>query len=159
MLSQILIYIVIPKNAYYKLFLIWPLVYMAPKPIKSKCTVCKEKKDKECFQINKHTRTCNECRQGPKPEKPETKKRIMPEDVFNHLKTKYDIPPDVDFETIKNEIEITGTFKHRKVELVKEGYDPKNISEPLYFCDHQSKKYIPLDNDLFGSINNQEMKL
>jgi fatty-acyl-CoA synthase len=60
---------------------------------------------------------------------------------------------------IKNEIEITGTFKHRKVELVKEGYDPKNISEPLYFCDHQSKKYIPLDNDLFGSINNQEMKL
>ena len=61
--------------------------------------------------------------------------------------------------SIKNEIEITGTFKHRKVELVKEGYDPKNISEPLYFCDHQSKKYIPLDNDLFGSINNQEMKL
>jgi fatty-acyl-CoA synthase len=60
---------------------------------------------------------------------------------------------------IKNEIEITGTFKHRKVELVKEGYDPKNISEPLYFCDHQSKKYIPLDNDLFGSINNQEIKL
>ena len=60
---------------------------------------------------------------------------------------------------IKNEIEITGTFKHRKVELVKEGYDPKSISEPLYFCDHQLKKYIPLDNDLFGSINNQEIKL
>ena len=60
---------------------------------------------------------------------------------------------------IKNEIEVTGTFKHRKVELVKEGYDPKNIAEPLYFCDHQSRKYIPLDNDLFGSIDNQEIKL
>ena len=60
---------------------------------------------------------------------------------------------------IKNEIEVTGTFKHRKVELVKEGYDPKNISEPLYFCDHQSRKYVPLDNDLFGSIGNQEIKL
>ena len=60
---------------------------------------------------------------------------------------------------IKNEIEVTGTFKHRKVELVKEGYDPKNISEPLYFCDHQSRKYVPLDNDLFGSIDNQEIKL
>ena len=60
---------------------------------------------------------------------------------------------------IKNEIEVTGTFKHRKVELVKEGYDPKNISEPLYFCDHQSRKYVPLDNDLFGSIDNQKIKL
>ena len=60
---------------------------------------------------------------------------------------------------IKNEIEVTGTFKHRKVELVKEGYDPKNIAEPLYFCDHQSRKYVPLDNDLFGSIDNQEIKL
>ena len=60
---------------------------------------------------------------------------------------------------IKNEIEVTGTFKHRKVELVKEGYDPKNISEPLYFCDHQSKKYVPLDNNLFGIIDNQEIKL
>ena len=60
---------------------------------------------------------------------------------------------------IKNEIEVTGTFKHRKVELVKEGYDPKNISEPLYFCDHQSKKYVPLDNNLFRIIDNQEIKL
>ena len=45
------------------------------------------------------------------------------------------------------------------IELVKEGYDPKNISEPLYFCDHQSKKYVPLDNNLFGIIDNQEIKL
>jgi fatty-acyl-CoA synthase len=60
---------------------------------------------------------------------------------------------------IKNEMETTGTFKHRKIELVKEGYSPKNISEPLYFCDHQSKKYIPLDSNLFDRIQNQELKL
>ena len=60
---------------------------------------------------------------------------------------------------IKNEMETTGTFKHRKVELAKEGYSPKNISEPLYFCDHQSREYIPLDSNLFDRIQNQELKL
>ena len=35
----------------------------------------------------------------------------------------------------------------------------KNISEPLYFCDHQSREYIPLDSNLFDRIQNQELKL
>ena len=60
---------------------------------------------------------------------------------------------------IKKEIEITGTFKHRKVELVKEGYNPKEIKEPMYFCDHQAKTYLPLDKNLYEKIYNKELKL
>ena len=37
------------------------------------------------------------------------------------------------FLRIKKEIEITGTFKHRKVELVKDGYNPKEIKEANVF--------------------------
>ena len=60
---------------------------------------------------------------------------------------------------IKKEIEITGTFKHRKVELVKEGFNPKEIKEPMYFCDHKTQTYLPLDEELFEKIQNKELKL
>ncbi|MEC7366001.1 MAG: long-chain-acyl-CoA synthetase [Pseudomonadota bacterium] len=63
------------------------------------------------------------------------------------------------FLRIKKEIEITGTFKHRKVELVKEGYNPKEIKEPMYFCDHKTQTYLPLDEELFAKIQNKELKL
>ena len=60
---------------------------------------------------------------------------------------------------IKKEIEITGTFKHRKVELVKEGFNPEEIKEPMYFCDHLAKTYLPLDKNLYEKIYNKELKL
>ena len=63
------------------------------------------------------------------------------------------------FLRIKKEIEITGTFKHRKVELVKDGYNPKEIKEPMYFCDHKKQTYLPLDQELFDKIQNKELKL
>ena len=63
------------------------------------------------------------------------------------------------FLRIKKEIEITGTFKHRKVELVKDGYNPKEIKEPMYFCDHETQTYLPLDEELFAKIQNKELKL
>ncbi|MEC8497759.1 MAG: long-chain-acyl-CoA synthetase, partial [Pseudomonadota bacterium] len=63
------------------------------------------------------------------------------------------------FLRIKKEIEITGTFKHRKVELVKDGYNPKEIKEQMYFCDHETQTYLPLDEELFAKIQNKELKL
>ncbi|PWR20628.1 long-chain-acyl-CoA synthetase [Zavarzinia compransoris] len=36
------------------------------------------------------------------------------------------------FLRLQPEIEITGTFKHRKVDLVKEGFDPAQVADPLY---------------------------
>ncbi len=63
------------------------------------------------------------------------------------------------FLRIKKEIEITGTFKHRKVELVKDGYNPREIKEPMYFCDHETQTYLPLDQELFDKIQNKELKL
>ena len=45
-------------------------------------------------------------------------------DLYSHLKNSlpsYAMPLIL---RIKKEIEITGTFKHKKVDLVKEGYNP-----------------------------------
>jgi len=42
-------------------------------------------------------------------------------------------------------MEITGTFKHRKVDLVREGFDPRKVDDPIYFLDPEANRYVPLD--------------
>jgi len=56
-------------------------------------------------------------------------------------------------------MEITGTFKHRKVDLVKEGFDPSAMDDPLYFYDDLARTYVPLDSDLYGKIHSGSMRL
>ena len=50
------------------------------------------------------------------------------------------------------EIAVTGTFKHRKVELVDQGFDPGRIDEALLFLDPQSESYESLDPGRFQDI-------
>jgi len=56
------------------------------------------------------------------------------------------------FLRIQPEMEITGTFKHRKVDLVKDGFDPDVVSDPLYFRDESAGAYVPLDKALYEKI-------
>lgn len=62
------------------------------------------------------------------------------------------------FIRIREEHEITGTFKNRKVELKNEAYNPSQVSEPLYMFDASSDSYVPLDNALFEKINSGEVR-
>jgi fatty-acyl-CoA synthase len=50
------------------------------------------------------------------------------------------------------EMEITGTFKQRKVDLMKGGFDPRIIANPLYVLDPQTLRYKPLDAKTFDDI-------
>jgi fatty-acyl-CoA synthase len=50
------------------------------------------------------------------------------------------------------EMEITGTFKLRKIDLVQEGFDPGKIADPLYVLDPQSVRYEPLDAKKYEDI-------
>jgi fatty-acyl-CoA synthase len=56
------------------------------------------------------------------------------------------------FVRVRSELETTGTFKHRKVDLVREGFDPGAIPDPLYFRDDARGGYVPLDQRLYGEI-------
>ncbi len=38
-------------------------------------------------------------------------------------------------------IDVTATFKQKKVDLVKEGFDPDKIADPLYFNDADRKGF------------------
>jgi fatty-acyl-CoA synthase len=57
------------------------------------------------------------------------------------------------------EIGITGTFKHRKIDLVEEGFDPARIGNPLFVLDAQTRSYEPLDAARYADISAGRLKL
>ncbi|XP_075997918.1 long-chain fatty acid transport protein 2-like [Genypterus blacodes] len=56
------------------------------------------------------------------------------------------------FIRIKTMLETTGTFKNLKGKLVEEGFNPNNITEPLYFLHEEEKNYIPLTQEIYASV-------
>jgi len=50
------------------------------------------------------------------------------------------------------EIEITGTFKHRKVALRKEGFNPNVVTDPLLWLNPDTDRFEPIDNAAFVKI-------
>lgn len=50
---------------------------------------------------------------------------------------------------------ITGTFKHQKGDYKKEGFDPQQVNEPLYYL--REGKYVPLDHETFDNIQRGEL--
>ncbi|XP_053221095.1 long-chain fatty acid transport protein 2 isoform X1 [Podarcis raffonei] len=63
------------------------------------------------------------------------------------------------FVRIQDAIEVTGTFKHRKVQLAQEGFDPAAIKDTLYFLNDKEKTYVPLTEDIYNSICSNQLKL
>lgn len=57
------------------------------------------------------------------------------------------------FVRLKRELEITGTFKQRKVDLVRDGFDPLHIKDEVYFSDAVQEAYVPLDSVLHQKIS------
>ena len=56
------------------------------------------------------------------------------------------------FLRFKDTFEITSTMKHRKVDLVKEGYDPERITDKLYFIDEKNKTYSALNTHTYQTV-------
>jgi fatty-acyl-CoA synthase len=63
------------------------------------------------------------------------------------------------FVRIQDEIDITGTFKQKKVDLVKQGYDPNAIGDPIYFNDPQARAFVRLDPALYERIEKGQVRL
>ncbi|CAH1254270.1 SLC27A2 [Branchiostoma lanceolatum] len=53
---------------------------------------------------------------------------------------------------LTKEMDITGTFKHKKTAFAKEGFDPYIVSDPMYLRDDSKKSFVPLDTDVFKKI-------
>jgi hypothetical protein len=49
-------------------------------------------------------------------------------------------------------MEVTGTFKHKKSDLMRAGYDPQCTSDPIYFNDAERGTFVGVDDALYRSI-------
>ena len=56
------------------------------------------------------------------------------------------------FLRIRKDIDVTSTFKHKKSDLAREGFDPTATSDALYFDDQERQAYVPLDAALHARI-------
>ncbi|MDR3510319.1 MAG: long-chain-acyl-CoA synthetase [Caulobacteraceae bacterium] len=62
------------------------------------------------------------------------------------------------FVRLQPEIETTGTFKYRKMDLVADGFDPARIRQPLYVRDG-AKGYVKVTKATFDKIQAGDMRL
>lgn len=62
------------------------------------------------------------------------------------------------FLRILEKIDMTGTCKLKKLDLQKEGFNPNNISDKLYFLNGKTSQYEPLTIEVYNKILNQEIR-
>ncbi|KAJ8398280.1 hypothetical protein AAFF_G00428500 [Aldrovandia affinis] len=75
--------------------------------------------------------------------------------VANHLPA-YGWPR---FIRIQKSLQLTGTFKPIKSQLVREGFDPALIKDPLYFLDQRQMAYVLMTQEIYKSIISGTTKL
>jgi fatty-acyl-CoA synthase len=63
------------------------------------------------------------------------------------------------FVRIQPKLEMTSTFKQKKGDLVRQGFNPKVTSDPIYFSDPQAKDFVRLDFPLYQRIENGGIRL
>jgi fatty-acyl-CoA synthase len=63
------------------------------------------------------------------------------------------------FLRVRRDVEVTGTFKYSKIELMRQGYDPTASSDAVYFDYSESGAFVPLDKDLYDRIQSGGVRL
>jgi fatty-acyl-CoA synthase len=63
------------------------------------------------------------------------------------------------FLRLKDGIDVTGTFKHKKSDLIREGFDPKATPDAIYFNDPAQQAYVRLDPALHARICAGKLRL
>ena len=63
------------------------------------------------------------------------------------------------FLRLKDRIEVTPTFKHKKTDLVREGFDPDASGDAIYFDDPSRRAFVRLDRALYARIQSGGMRL
>jgi fatty-acyl-CoA synthase len=63
------------------------------------------------------------------------------------------------FLRFRSQIEVTGTFKQRKVDLVAEGFDTRRVGDPVYFDDRARSGYGPVRDDWLAGLESGEVRL
>lgn len=76
-----------------------------------------------------------------------------------HLKTRLPSYARPIFLRLSPRIEVTGTFKQRKIDLVREGFDPAKIADPVFWLDPATHAYERLTLERYADIVEGRVKL
>ena len=63
------------------------------------------------------------------------------------------------FIRLSDEIDLTGTLKYSKTELVRQGYDPDAVADEIYFHCPEAQQFLRLDRELYGRIQAGQVRL
>ncbi len=56
------------------------------------------------------------------------------------------------FLRMRTAIEVTSTFKQKKIDLAADGFNPAKVRDPLFFNDTRARAFVPLDRALYDEI-------
>ena len=56
------------------------------------------------------------------------------------------------FVRVSREAELTANYKLRKVDLRRQGFDPRKVADPLYVVSHRQRSYVPLDGAALAEL-------
>lgn len=63
------------------------------------------------------------------------------------------------FLRVMKSVPLTGTFKLKKVDLQKDGYDINQVQDKLYFYNAKLSKYEPLTKEIYDCIISGRLRL
>lgn len=63
------------------------------------------------------------------------------------------------FVRISGELDATETFKQKKSQLAREGFDPNEIADPLFMAEPKSGAYVAFDWEAYGKILDGSIRL
>jgi fatty-acyl-CoA synthase len=63
------------------------------------------------------------------------------------------------FLRLRQDNDVTSTFKQKKISVVKDGFDPSRTLDPIYFNDPQRKAFVRVDAPLYEQINAGQIRL
>jgi len=63
------------------------------------------------------------------------------------------------FVRIRSEMDVTSTFKQKKIDFVEQGFDPAATADPVYFDDPAAKSFVRIDGALHTRIRDGQVRL
>jgi fatty-acyl-CoA synthase len=80
-------------------------------------------------------------------------------DLRQHLASRLPTYARPIFLRIRVGLDLTGTFKYSKIDLLRQGYDPVASKDPLYFDHPESGAFVRIDKRLFERIKCGEIRI
>jgi len=115
----------------------------------------KDSEPKQKDEGNKHQTTATEPSITPE----EIEERVDMNKLYEFVKENLAFYQQPVFMRFQRQMDTTGTFKTRKVEVQKEGYDPTKVSDPVYFKNEEKKAYTIVDKEQYDKIVNGKVRV